>query len=202
MKRAVDSRRCAARGVHAIRAGRPQHRRVSAARHLRHLPRGAAQGRGRHSLHAVAARAGGFVRGGAHRHRQLQREGHHREDHLRRAPERGECAEAGVRAEGEGLHRPRECRAVHRHHRRPAAGGGVPQREGHGSQDHPHLLGPRAGPRQGLHARHRGAVRGLRRGGAERRQAAPGQLRPAEIPGATRRSGRAGWRRRADTGAW
>ena len=39
---------------------------------------------------------------------------------------------------------------------------------------------------QGLHSRHRGAVQGLRRGGAECRQAAQGQLRPAPIPGAAR----------------
>ena len=74
--------------------------------------------------------------------------------------------------------------------------------KGSGPQDHPHLLGPRGGPRQGLHARHRGSVRRIRCGGAECRETAQGQLRPDgnTWPGSS--SGRAGWRRPVGIGAW
>ena len=44
-----------------------------------------------------------FVRGGAHRHRQLQRAGHHRQGHLRRPSERRQSTEARVRGKHRAL---------------------------------------------------------------------------------------------------
>ena len=97
-----------ARGCDGLRRGsrgrvvRPpcaaQHGRLSAARHLGHLPRGARQGEADHQLHAGAARRARYVRRGPHRHRQLQRAGHLGQGDARRPAERGQSAEARVRA--------------------------------------------------------------------------------------------------------
>ena len=78
-------------------AGAAQHGRLSAARHVGHLSRGARQGEADHQLHAVAARRARFVRGGSHRHGQLQRARHLGQGDARRSAERGQSAEARVR---------------------------------------------------------------------------------------------------------
>ena len=84
-----------AQRLHA--GGAAQYRRLSAARHVGNVQRRAAKSPGHHSVHAVAAATDRFVRGRAHRHRQLQREGHHRQGHVRRPPQHRQRAEARVR---------------------------------------------------------------------------------------------------------
>ena len=68
--------------------GAHQHGRVSAARYLRYVQRRDQQGAADHSLYVVATRARGLPGRGAHRYRQLQREGHRRQGHFRRSAER------------------------------------------------------------------------------------------------------------------